>query len=134
LFPFGHGLSYTRFELSNLRLSRRAIPTNGRLTASVDVQNVGDRTGDEVVQLYTRDLVASVARPVKELAGFERITLQPGEKKTVRFELGPERLGFYNRQLQFVVEPGEFQIVAGTSSVGGLEDHFEVIEPPHPSR
>jgi beta-glucosidase len=133
LFPFGHGLSYSRFQLSNLRLTRRAIPTNGRLTASVDVQNVGDRAGDEVVQLYIRDLVASVARPVKELAGFERIALQPGEKKTARFELGPERLGLYNRRLQFVVEPGEFQVIAGTSSVGGLEERFEVIEP-RPSR
>jgi beta-glucosidase len=134
LFPFGHGLSYTRFQLSNLCLSSRTIPTDGRLTASVDVQNVGDRAGDEVVQLYIRDVVASVARPVKELAGFERMTLQPGEKKTARFELGPDRLGFYNRQLQFVVEPGEFRIIAGTSSVGGLEDRFEVTKPSHPSR
>ena len=127
LFAFGHGLSYTRFQLSNLKLSRRDIPSDGRLAVSVDVQNIGDRPGDEVVQLYIRDLVASVARPVKELAGFERVSLQAGETKTVRFALGPERLGLYNRQLQFVVEPGEFRVTVGSSSTGGLEDRFEVV-------
>jgi beta-glucosidase len=126
LFPFGHGLSYTHFRLSNLQLSERSSPPNGRLTASVDIENIGDRVGDEVIQLYIRDVVASVARPVKELAGFERLTLRPGEKKTTRFELGPKHLGFYDRRLQFVVEPGEFQVTAGTSSEGGLTDRFEV--------
>jgi beta-glucosidase len=126
LFPFGHGLSYSRFRLSNLQLSARSIPANGRLTASVDVENIGDRIGDEVIQLYIRDVVASVARPVKELAGFERLTLRTGERKTARFDLGPKHLGFYNRRVQFVVEPGEFQVTAGTSSEGGLTDHFEV--------
>ena len=126
LFAFGHGLSYTRFRFSNLRLSRRTITPNETVTVSVDVQNIGDRPGDEVVQLYLRDLVASVARPVRELAGFERVTLQPGETSTSRFELGPDRLGFYNRQLRFVVEPGTFQVFLGASSTGGLEDHFEV--------
>ena len=126
LFAFGHGLSYTRFRFSNLRLSRRTIMPTETVTVSVDVQNVGDRPGDEVVQLYLRDLVASVARPVRELAGFERVTLQPGETRTSRFELGPDRLGFYNRQLRFVVEPGTFQVFLGASSTGGLEDHFEV--------
>ena len=134
LFAFGHGLSYTRFQLSNLKLSRRDIPPDGRLAVSVDVQNIGDRPGGEVVQLYIRDLVASVVRPVKELAGFERVSLQAGETKTVRFELGPERLGLYNRQLQFVVEPGEFRVTVGTSSTGGLEDRFEVVEAPSSSR
>ena len=94
LFAFGHGLSYTRFRFSNLRLSRRAITPTETVTVSVDVQNVGDRPGDEVVQLYLRDLVASVARPVRELAGFERVTLQPGETRTVslRARAGPPRL------------------------------------------
>jgi beta-glucosidase len=126
LFPFGHGLSYTRFRLSNLQLSARSIPANGRLAASVDVENIGDRIGDEVIQLYVRDVVASVARPVKELAGFERLTLRPGERKTARFDLGSKHLGFYDHRVQFVVEPGEFQVTAGTSSEGGLTDHFEV--------
>ena len=129
LFAFGHGLSYTRFQISNLRLSRRTITLTETLTVSVDVQNLGDRPGDEVIQLYLRDVVASVARPVRELAGFERVSLKPGETKTARFKLGPEHLGFYNRQLQFVVEPGAFQIFTGTSSSGGLEDHFEVLGP-----
>ena len=94
LFAFGHGLSYTRFRLSNLRLSRRTIMPTETVTVSVDVQNVGDRAGDEVVQLYLRDVVASVARPVRELAGFERVTLQPGETKNVpvRARAGPARL------------------------------------------
>jgi beta-glucosidase len=126
LFPFGHGLSYTRFRLSNLQLSPRSIPANGQLTASVDVENIGDRIGDEVIQLYIRDVVASVARPVKELAGFVRLTLRPGEKKTARFDLGSQQLGLYNRRVHFVVEPGEFQVTAGTSSEGGLTDRFEV--------
>ncbi len=134
LFAFGHGLSYTRFQLSNLKLSRRDIPRDGRLAVSVDVQNIGDRPGDEIVQLYIRDLVASVVRPVKELAGFERVSLQAGETKTVRFELGPERLGLYNRQLQFVVEPGEFRVTVGTSSTGGLVDRFEVVGAPSSNR
>ena len=134
LFAFGHGLSYTRFQLSNLKLSRRDLPPDGRLAVSVNVQNIGDRPGDEVVQLYIRDLVASVVRPVKELAGFERVSLQAGETKTVRFELGPERLGLYNRQLQFVVEPGEFRVTVGTSSTGGLEDRFEVVGAPSSNR
>jgi beta-glucosidase len=126
LYPFGHGLSYTKFRLSNMQLSARAIPADGRITVSVDVEDVGDRDGDEVVQVYIRDVVASVARPVKELAGFQRVSLQPAEKKSVRFELGRERLGFYNRQLRFVVEPGEFFVTVGTSSSGGLESRFEV--------
>ena len=134
LFAFGHGLSFTRFQLFNLKLSRRDIPPDGRLAVSVDVQNIGDRPGDEVVQLYIRDLVASVARPVKELAGFERVSLQAGETKPVRFELGPERLGLYNRQLQFVVEPGEFRLTVGTSSTSGLEDRFEVVGAPSSNR
>ena len=133
LFAFGHGLSYTRFQLSDLKLSRRDIPPDGRIVVSVDVRNIGDRPGDEVVQLYIRDLVASVVRPVKELAGFERVSLQAGETKTARFELGPERLGLYNRQLQFVVEPGEFRVTVGTSSKGGLEDRFEVVGAPSSS-
>lgn len=128
LFPFGYGLSYTTFALSNLQLSHQRIPSNGRLTVSVDVQNTGQRAGDEVVQLYIRDVVASVTRPVRELKGFQRITLQPGETRRVQFTLGPEHLGFYNRQMRFVVEPGEFIVFVGNSSVGGLQASFFVQE------
>ena len=128
LFPFGHGLSYTQFRLTNLQLSARSIKSDGRLTVTVEVENVGRRAGDEVVQLYVRDVAASRTRPVKELKGFERVTLRPGEKRRVEFGLTAEHLGFYNRDMRFVVEPGEFKVTAGTSSVGGLEASFTVTE------
>ncbi|HEY6189972.1 MAG TPA: beta-glucosidase BglX [Pyrinomonadaceae bacterium] len=126
LYPFGYGLSYTQFRLTDLRLSAQRIAPDGRLTASVEVENTGKRVGDEVVQLYIRDMAASVTRPVRELKGFERITLRPGEKRRVQFTLTPEHLGFYNREMRFVVEPGAFKVFAGTSSEGGLEAGFEV--------
>ncbi|MDQ2977073.1 MAG: glycoside hydrolase family 3 C-terminal domain-containing protein [Acidobacteriota bacterium] len=126
LFPFGYGLSYTQFALSNLQLSAQRIPPDGKLTVSADVQNTGRRTGDEVVQLYIHDVAASRTRPVKELKGFERITLRPGEKRRVTFTLTPEHLGFYNRDMRFVVEPGEFKVFVGLSSVGGRAAPFQV--------
>jgi beta-glucosidase len=128
LFAFGYGLSYTQFRLSNLQLSSRTIHPGGTLVATVEVENTGKRAGDEVVQLYLRDVAASVTRPVKELKGFARITLRPGEKRHVEFQITPELLGFYNRQMLFVVEPGEFRVFAGTSSADGLEARFEVSE------
>jgi len=129
-FPFGHGLSYTQFKLANLQLDAKTIPADGKLAVSVDVENAGDRAGDEVVQLYIRDVVASVARPVKELRGFERVALKAGETKTVRFTLTPADLGLYDVRMKFVVEPGEFRVFVGTSSEGGLEGRFEVAGPP----
>lgn len=128
LFPFGYGLSYTQFRLSNLQLSAQSILPNGKLTVSAEVENTGKRAGDEVVQLYIRDVAASVTRPVKELKGFERITLQPGEKRRVTFTLAPEQLAFYNREMRFAVEPGEFKVFVGNSSEGGLEGSFQVTE------
>jgi beta-glucosidase len=128
LYPFGYGLSYTQFQLSNLQLSAHRIRPNERLTVSVEVENTGARVGDEVVQLYIRDVAASVTRPVRELKGFQRITLRPGEKRRVEFTLAPEHLGFYNQNMRFVVEPGEFNVFVGNSSVGGLEARFEVTE------
>jgi beta-glucosidase len=116
LFPFGYGLSYTQFKISDLQLSTQSIPANGKLTVSVEVENVGKRAGDEVVQLYIRDLAASVTRPVKELKGFQRVTLAVGEKKRLEFSLGPRELGFYNRAMNFVVEPGEFKVMVGSNS------------------
>jgi beta-glucosidase len=129
LFPFGFGLSYTQFRLKNLRLSQNQIPVDGRLIASVEVENVGQRSGDEVVQIYLHDEVASVTRPVKELRGFERVTLSPGESRTVQFAIGPKDLGLFDRQMQFVVEPGRFQVMVGTSSEAGLLGTFDVIGP-----
>jgi beta-glucosidase len=130
LFPFGYGLSYTQFRLSNLGTSAARIRSDQRvdITVSVEVENVGSRAGDEVVQLYIRDVAASVTRPVKELKGFQRVTLRPGEKRSIEFILGPEQLGFYDRQMRFVVEPGEFKIMVGTSSADPHElvTSFEV--------
>ena len=128
LFPFGYGLSYATFRMTNLRLSASTIRTASDVTVSVDVENVGQRAGDEVVQLYIRDVVASVTRPVKELRGFERITLKPGDKRRVEFTLAPAQLGFYNRDMRFAVEPGEFKVFVGPNSVEGLEASFRVLE------
>ncbi len=126
LFPFGYGLSYTKFKISNLQLSASRIEANGKLTASVEVENVGRRVGDEVVQLYIRDPVATMTRPVKELKGFQRITLQPGEKRRVEFVLGSEHLGFWNREMRYVVEPGECRVMVGSNSSDVIEAKFEV--------
>src|SRR6266568_1362079 len=123
LFPFGYGLSYTQFRLSNLQLSATRIRPDGRLIVSVEIENTGKRAGDEVVQLYLRDVAASVTRPVKELKGFGRLTLRPGEKRRVEFALTPEHLGFYNPEMRFVVEPGEFKVMVGTSSA----DEHELV-------
>ncbi len=128
LFPFGYGLSYSAFRLKNLRLSATGIRPDGRITVSAEVENVGRRAGDEVVQLYIRDVVASVTRPLKELKGFERIALKPGEKRRVEFTLASEQLGFFNRDMRFVVEPGEFKVFVGTNAVEGLEASFRVIQ------
>jgi len=126
-FPFGYGLSYTQFKMTNLQLSEQQIKTDGTLRISVDVENIGKRSGDEVVQLYIRDVAASMARPIKELKGFKRITLKPGEKQRVEFILGPEHLGFYNREMKFVVEPGEFKVMLGSSSEDVVEKSFVVV-------
>jgi beta-glucosidase len=126
LFPFGYGLSYTQFKITNLQLSARRIPLNGKLTVSVDIENTGTRAGDEVVQLYIHDTAASVTRPVKELKGFQRVTLQPSEKKRVEFVLSTEQLGFWNRQMRFTVEPGEFKVMVGSNSEQLIESKFEI--------
>jgi beta-glucosidase len=128
LFPFGYGLSYTTFKLSNLQLSAPRIRSADRLTVSVDVENSGTRAGDEVVQLYVRDVVASMTRPVKELKGFQRVTLQPGEKRRVEFTLTHDHLAFWNREMRFVVEPGEFRVMVGSNSRDVIEAKFEVVE------
>ncbi len=116
LFPFGYGLSYTTFEYSDVRVVPEKIGPAGKAAVSVDVTNTGSVAGDEVVQMYIRDVVSSVARPVKELKGFERITLKPGETRTVTLEITPEKLSFLNENMESVVEPGEFSIMVGTNS------------------
>lgn len=116
LYPFGYGLSYTQFSYSDVKLSSTSLNTNGELTASVTVTNNGKVDGKEVVQLYIRDLVGSVTRPVKELKGFEKIALKAGESKTVSFKITPELLKFYNYDLEYVFEPGDFDVMIGGSS------------------
>lgn len=116
LYPFGYGLSYTQFSYSDVKLSSGAMDKNGEITASVTVTNTGRVEGKEVVQLYIRDLVGSVTRPVKELKGFEKISLKAGESKTVNFKITPELLKFYNYDLEYVFEPGEFDLMIGGSS------------------
>lgn len=117
LFPFGYGLSYSTFDVGAPRLSTARIKTNGSVDVSVDVKNTGSRAGDEVVQLYIHQQVSSVTRPIKELKGFERVTLAPGESKTVTFTLSPHSLWFWNKDMKRVVEPGVFDIMAGDNSV-----------------
>lgn len=117
LFPFGWGLSYTTFKYSNLRLAQDAIGPEGETKVSVDISNSGKVRGDEVVQLYIHQVVSSVTRPVKELRGFKRISLNPGETKTVEFSLGPRELSYLDRDMKRVVEPGTFEIMAGGNSV-----------------
>jgi len=116
LFPFGHGLSYTKFEYSSLNITPEKVGPAGTVAISCDIKNVGGRKGDEVVQLYIHDEVASVTRSVKELKGFKRMTLEPGEKKTVTFKLSMDQLAFYDRCLRLVVEPGTFRVMVGSSS------------------
>ena len=116
LWPFGFGLSYTQFEVRNLRLDRLTVPMDGEFEAIVEVANTGKRAGDEVVQLYVRDDEASVTRPVKELRGFKRLTLAAGEVRTVRFSIGVEQLAFTGVDGRLRLEPGLITVMAGTSS------------------
>jgi beta-glucosidase len=126
LFPFGHGLSYTSFRYGDVRVAPAQIPADGVSEVSVEVTNAGDRAGDEVVQLYIHDRVASVTRPIRELRGFERVSLAPGETRTVRFRLEAKALAFYDRAKRRVVEPGMFDVTVGGSSVGGKTAALEV--------
>ena len=115
LYPFGYGLSYTTFQYSDITLSSKQLNADGKLTASVTVTNTGNYDADEIVQLYIRDLEGSITRPVKELKGFERIHLKKGESKQVTFTITPELLKFYNYNLDFVCEPGDFEVMIGRS-------------------
>jgi len=127
LWEFGYGLSYTKFEYVNLNLSSKEIGTRGSVEVSAEISNVGARAGEEVVQLYINDVVSSVTRPVKELKGFQKIALGPGEKKTVRFTLTPEELAFYDQNMVRRVEPGTFNVMVGSSSEQiRLKGSFEV--------
>jgi beta-glucosidase len=130
LWPFGHGLSYTTFEVADLELDGRVLDPDGEVAASVRVRNVGDRAGDEVVQLYVRHLEASVTRPVKELRGFLRVGLAPGECRRVTFGLAAEQLAFTGLGGELVIEPGRVEVMVGTSSEDlPCRDAFEIVGP-----
>lgn len=127
LYEFGYGLSYTKFEYSNLKVEPKVTGTGGSVRVTADVENTGDRPGAEVVQLYINDVISSVVTPVKQLRGFEKIALRPGEKKTVSFVLAPEHLALLDRHLERSVEPGTFKVMVGHSSKDiRLTDTFEV--------
>jgi beta-glucosidase len=128
LYPFGFGLSYTKFEYGGLNISPARIPTNGEVTVTCSVKNIGDRAGDEVVQLYFRDEVSSVTTYELNLCGFERVRLQPGETKNVSFRIPSSALELINREHRRVVEPGLFKVMLGSSSTDlRLKGQFEVM-------
>ena len=127
LYPFGYGLSYTTFSYEDFRIEQETLTVEETLRCSVEVENTGAYAGEEIVQLYLRDVTASCARPVKELKRFEKIFLAAGERATVRFELPVSEMGFYNRSCDYVVEPGEFRLFVGTDSERVLEKTFQVV-------
>jgi beta-glucosidase len=126
LYPFGYGLSYTNFDYSDLKLSTTSIGMDGSIDVSVEVTNSGDYDGKEVVQLYIRDLVGSITRPVKELKGFQKVEIKKGETKIVTFKLSLKDLKFYNSDLDFVAEPGKFHVFVGTDSSTTMVKEFEL--------
>ncbi|MEO5952175.1 MAG: fibronectin type III-like domain-contianing protein, partial [Chloroflexia bacterium] len=126
LFPFGYGLSYTTFEYSDLVVETPSLKKDGTLVVSAKVANTGERDGEEIVQLYVRDLVGSVTRPVRELKGFQKIGLKVGESRAVRFEVPVESLGFHGPEMKYMVEAGAFKVWVGWNSVEGLEGDFSV--------
>jgi len=128
LYPFGYGLSYTTFEYDNLSLNSAEVGMDQLLEVSVSVKNTGEYAGEETVQLYTRDLVGSVTRPVKELKGFQKVYLEPGESEVVTFRLTSGDLKFYNQDLELVAEPGEFRVMTGGNSEELLEATFNLVE------
>jgi beta-glucosidase len=127
LFPFGHGLSYTTFSYSGLTISKPQMTPNGKIDVRVDVTNTGVRAGQEVVQLYTRQLVAARSRPMRELKGFEKINLAPGKKKTVRFTLNASDLAYHDDNGEPVIEPGTFNVFVGGSSAAELKGAFKIV-------
>jgi beta-glucosidase len=127
-YYFGHGLSYTTFEYDNLKLSANSMKMDGKITVSVDVTNTGDRAGEEVVQFYIQDIAASTIRPVKELKNFEKLMFEPGETKTVTFEVTEETLAFYGADKTFKAEPGDFVFMVGGNAVDVLKADFSLVE------
>jgi beta-glucosidase len=115
-YPFGYGLSYTTFTYDSIRISKNEFSFSDSITVSINVKNSGQKPGEEIVQLYTRDLVGSVTRPVKELKGFQKIKLSPGESKNVNFRLNANDLAFHTADMTYAAEPGEFWVMVGPDS------------------
>ncbi|MGN6400735.1 MAG: beta-glucosidase BglX [Flavisolibacter sp.] len=128
VYPFGYGLSYTTFQYGDVQLSKNQMHPNDKITATITVTNTGTREGKETVQLYIRDMVGSITRPVKELKGFQKISLQAGESKTVSFTIGIDDLKFYNSDLKWVAEPGDFKLMIGTNSADVKEAAFTLVK------
>jgi beta-glucosidase len=128
LFPFGYGLSYTNFEYGAVSLSSQTLKPSETLEVTTTVKNAGKRAGVETMQLYTRDMVGSITRPVKELKGFQKVELKPGEEKTIRFSLTSDDLRFYNADLEFKTEPGEFKVFCGPNSENVKEASFRLVQ------
>jgi len=127
-YEFGYGLSYTTFQYSDLKLSKKRIKANEKIDVSLQLSNTGSYAGEEVVQLYLQDRFGSVVRPVKELKDFQKINLKPGESKIIHFTIDKEKLSFFNDQLRWVAEPGEFVLMIGSSSKDiRLKDEFELV-------
>jgi beta-glucosidase len=127
LYPFGYGLSYTTFSYGNIQLSKNQMRAAEKITATVTVTNTGNYDGEEVVQLYIYDQVASVTQPVKKLKGFQKVMIPKGQSKQVSFNIGAEELKFYNSALQWVAEPGDFKVYIGTSSDNVKEASFKLV-------
>lgn len=128
MFPFGYGLSYTKFEYSDLKLAADKLTADGEVNVTVNLKNAGAYDGTEVVQLYVQDKVGSVTRPVKELKAFQRVELKAGESKTVSFSLPVAELAFWGYDMTYVVEPGDFKLWVGTNSAEGLSADFVVTK------
>ncbi|MDP2059091.1 MAG: glycoside hydrolase family 3 C-terminal domain-containing protein, partial [Flavobacteriaceae bacterium] len=128
-FPFGYGLSYTSFQYSDLKLSTKKINPSGKIEVTVNITNTGKVLGEEVVQLYLRDKIGSSVRPVKELKDFQKVKLDAGQTKTLKFTIDIEKLSFYNQKLEWVAEPGDFEVMIGASSADiRLRSDFELIK------
>lgn len=127
LYPFGHGLSYSKFEYSDLQLSSKSFAKEGKIEVSVKLKNTGKVAGKEVVQLYIRDLIGSVTRPVKELKGFEMIELQPNETKKITFTIDEKTIQYFTANAKWEAESGDFKVFIGGSSATTLEDNFQYI-------
>ncbi|MBS3945204.1 MAG: fibronectin type III-like domain-contianing protein [Melioribacter sp.] len=127
LYPFGYGLSYTKFDYQNLSLDKSEIGLNESLKVSLEVHNSGEYDGEEIVQLYVRDLIGNVTRPVLELKDFQKVMIKASETKSIEFILKPEQLKFYDQEMKYVVEPGRFKVYAGPNSNKLLEKEFLLL-------